>query len=301
MLENKDMYTAYTFPSSNRTILQSHFQPTNQKQLSNSSIQSDQSGSGFLSTPVLQSHFQSTNQKQLSSGSIQSDHSGSVGQSEGLSLSWGSGSSGSYRRRMKQQQQGVYSPIMPLYANSSEIVREKTSRPSSRSASRKDSFKEILAQLQVRSPELPQPTLIPTPQLQHVPSFHMEDLRTRSGSRSGSSDHQTNRSNTSDLSSQSLLASNSTVTSVSDHPHQNLSYGSAASFGSDNVKLQEAEEFLMSSAMFVDERSLSDIPAEQLHVQSQSVMEQAVSELSVNNEKPVTAAADFEVLNLCMK
>ena len=304
VLENKDMYTAYTFPSSNRTILQSHFQPTNQKQLSNSSIQSDQSGSGFLSsnrTPVLQSHFQSTNQKQLSSGSIQSDHSGSVGQSEGLSLSWGSGSSGSYRRRMKQQQQGVYSPIMPLYANSSEIVREKTSRPSSRSASRKDSFKEILAQLQVRSPELPQPTLIPTPQLQHVPSFHMEDLRTRSGSRSGSSDHQTNRSNTSDLSSQSLLASNSTVTSVSDHPHQNLSYGSAASFGSDNVKLQEAEEFLMPSAMFVDERSLSDIPAEQLHVQSQSVMEQAVSELSVNNEKPVTAAADFEVLNFCMK
>ena len=295
VLENKDMYAAYTFPSSNRTpILQSHFQSTNQKQLSSSSIQSDQSGSGFLSsnrTPILQSHFQSTNQKQLSSGSIQSDHSGSVGQSEGLSLSWGSGSSGSYRRRMKQQQQGVYSPLMPLYANSSEIVREKTSRPASRSASRKDSFKEILAQLQVRSPELPQPTLIPTPQLQHVPSFHMEDLKTRSGSRSGSSDHQTNRSNTSDLSSQSLLASNSTV---SDHQHQNLSYGSATSFGSDNIKLQEAEEFLMPPAMFVDERSLSDIPAEQLHVQSQTVMEQAVSELSVNNEQPVTAA-DFEV------
>ena len=197
---------------------------------------------------------------------------------------------------MKQQQQGVYSPIMPLYANSSEIAREKTSRPASRSASRKESFKEILAQLQVRSPELPppQPTLVPTPQLQHVPSFHMEDLKTRSGSRSGSSDHQTNRSNTSDLSSQSLLASNSTMTSVGEHQHQNLSYGSAASFGSDNVKLQEAEEFLMPPAMFVDERSLSDIPAEQLHVQSQTVMEQAVSELSVNNEKSVTAA-DLQV------
>lgn len=268
VLENKDVYTAYTFPSSNRT-------------------------------PVLQPHFQPANKKQSSTGSIQSDHSGSGGQSEGLSLSWGSGSSGSYRRRMKQQQHGLYSPVspvMPVYANSSEVVREKTSRPASRSASRKESFKEILAQLQVRSPELPppQPHLIPTPQLKHVPSFHMEDLKHRSGSRSGSSDHQTNQSNASDLSGQSLLASNSTVTSLGDHQQPNLSYGSAASFGSDNIKLQEAEELLMPPAMFVDEKSLSDIPAEQLHVQSQTVTEQALSELPANNEEPVKAA-DLQV------
>ena len=267
------MYAAYTFPSSNKT-------------------------------PQHQSHFQIVNQKQSSSGSIQSDHSGSGGHSEGLSLSWGSGSSGSYRKRMKQQQQqqhGMYSIITPIYANSSEMVREKTSRPASRSASRKESFKEILAQLQMHNAELkaaaamppPQPHLVPTPQLKHVPSFHMEDLNNRPGSRSGSSDYQTNRSNASDLSRQSLLASNSTVTSLGDHQPQNLSYGSAASFGSD-VKLQEVEELLMPPAMFVDERSLSDIPAEQLHVQSQTVMEQTVSELPVNTEEPVKAA-DLQV------
>ena len=275
------MYTAYTFPSSGRT-------------------------------PQHQSHFQTTNQKQSSSGSLQSDHSGSGGHSDGLSLSWGSGSSGSYRQRMKQQQQhGMYSPVMPIYANSSEVVREKTSRPASRSASRKESFKEILAQLQMHNAEIKasaplpptQPHLVPTPQLKHVPSFHMEDLNNRPGSRAGSSDHQTNRSNASDLSRQSLLASNSTVTSLGEHQPQNLSYGSAASFGSNDIKLQEAEELLMPPAVFVDERSLSDIPAEQLHVQSQTVMEQAVSELPINTEEPVQAE-DLQVrftLLLCLK
>lgn len=191
-----------------------------------------------------------TNQNNVSSGSVQSDRSGS-GQSEAFSVD--SNSSGSYRKRYKHQQpqSGVYSPVIPVYAEIQVEVsaREKASLPTSHGASRKDSFKDILAELRAHQNMgvnvLPpnQPHLVETPQLKHVPSFHMEDLeyRNRSVSRSGSSDHRTNKSFGSDLSTHSSQpTSMSTVTS---HDYENvvlLSQESMAGYLSSEGMLQDA-------------------------------------------------------------
>lgn len=270
VLDHNDLYYAHTFPSN---------------RLSGSTL--------ATATPP----FHVNRQNNISSGSIQSDRSGS-GQSESQSL--GSGSSGSYRKMMKPS--GMYSPVMPVYPQHMHVetgAREKTSRPTSRSASRKDSFKkEILAQLHAHSGggavlPMPQPHLVDTPQLKHVPSFHMEDLDylPRPVSQSGSSDHRTNRSYGSDLSNHSSLhVSGCTVTSI--HMNQ-TSQGSVASFSSGEGMLQEAEEILLPPGSFADERSLADIPAEPIHLQSQSETEQALSELQ-DNDLP-HAAADVQI------
>ena len=252
VFDHQEQFSAYTFPS-NRTAI-----------------------------PL--SPFHLTNQNNVSSGSVQSDRSGS-GQSEVLSI--GSGSSGSYRKRLKQQQvqSGMYSPGVPAY---SDGVREKTSRPVSRSASRKDSFKEIMAQLQAHrtNPEVlppPQPHLVQTPQLKHVPSFHMEDLDfiNRPVSQSGSSDHRTNRSYGSDLSNHSsVMASISTVTSLGDpRSRPSNSHGSAASFGSSDARLYEAEEHLLPPPLFADDRVMVDVASEQILIPSPTESELVTADI----------------------
>ncbi|XP_053395461.1 protein expanded-like [Mercenaria mercenaria] len=292
VLDHSSQFNAYTFPS-NR--VQVHSPP-----------------------------YRLTNQNNVSSGSVQSDRSGS-GQSEAYSVD--SSSSGSYRKRYKQQQPqtGVYSPVVPLY---SEIqvetgAREKTSQPTSRSASRKDSFKDILAELRAHQNlninMLPpnQPHLVETPELKHVPSFHMEDLDYphRSVSRSGSSDHRTNKSFESDLSAHS--SQHTSMSTVTSHDYENVvllsqesvasyrssegmlldaihigggerslpdsSYHSSeglvsdVSYHSDDRVLQEAEEILLPPMPFSDEQALKDIPVEQLPTDKQS--ELAVTQL----------------------
>ena len=274
--------------------------------------------------PIHSPPYRLTNQNNVSSGSVQSDRSGS-GQSEAYSLD--SSSSGSYRKRYKQQQppqSGVYSPVIPVY---SEIqvetgAREKTSQPSSRSASRKDSFKDILAELRAHQNlninMIPpnQPHLVETPELKHVPSFHMEDLDYphRSVSRSGSSDHRTQKSFGSDLSTHS--SQHTSMSTVTSHDYENvvlLSQDSVASYRSsdamlldaihiggegllpdssyhsseglvsdlsyhsDDGMLQEAEEVLLPPVSFSDEQALKDIPVEHLQTDKQS--ELAVTQL----------------------
>lgn len=220
----------------------------------------------------------------------------------------------------------MYSPVVPLY---SEVqvetgAREKTSQSTSRSASRKDSFKDILAELRAHQ-NLPvnvnmlppnQPHLVETPELKHVPSFHMDDIEypNRSVSRSGSSDHRTNKSFGSDHSGHSSQqASMSTVTS---HDYENvvlLSQDSASyrssegllqdvihigggsglvssssyhsserltpntSYRSDDGMLQEAEEILLPPVPFSDEQALKDIPVD--HLQTDKESELAVTQM----------------------
>lgn len=246
-----------------------------------------------------------TNQNNVSSSSVQSDRSGS-GQSEGYSI--GSNSSGSYRKRLKHQQQqpqsGVYSPVIPIY---SEIQvepasRERSSLPTSRSASRKDSFKDILAELRAHQnliPNImppPQPHLVDTPQLKHVPSFHMEDLdySNRPLSRSGSSDHRTNKSFASDLSghSSSQHASFSTVTS---HDYENvvlLSQDSMASYLSNEGMFKDSEEIILPPTSFSDEHEL-EITGESVSVQADE--EQVLEETTELPEEELVTVEDLEV------
>lgn len=244
--------------------------------------------------------YRLTNQNNVSSGSVQSDRSGS-GQSEGFSIE--SGSTGSYKKRLKTPvaQSGMYSPAMPVFTDLG--AREKTSRPTSRSASRKDSFKDILAELkahqnwnaaQVLPP--PQPHLLDTPQLKHVPSFHMEDLdySHRPLSLSGSSDYRGNKSFSSDLSSHSSQpASMSTVTS---HDYENvviLSKESGPTILTGEDLLKEAEEVVLPALSFQEELELRDIPAETLHLHSQSETELAVTQIPENDN--AHESADLQV------
>ena len=246
--------------------------------------------------------YRLTNQNNVSSGSVQSDRSGS-GQSEGFSIE--SGSSGSYKKRLKTPvaQTGMYSPAMPLYTDLG--AREKTSRPTSRSASRKESFKDILAELKAHQnwnappiPPSPQPHLLDTPQLKHVPSFHMEDLNGshhRPLSLSGSSDYRGNKSFSSDLSSHSSQpASLSTVTSQT-HDYENVvilskDSGPTILTGED---LLEAEEIVLPPHTFPEQLELRDIPAETLHLHSQSETELAVTQLPEN--EVVHESTDLQV------
>ncbi|KAL4237397.1 FERM domain-containing protein 6 [Mactra antiquata] len=243
IMDHSNQFNAYTFPSSNRVPV--HSPPT----------------------------MRLTNQNNVSSGSVQSDRSGS-GQSEGYSMD--SNSSGSYRKRLKQPQSGVYSPVIPVYSDihvESPAPRERSSLPTSRSASRKDSFKDILAELRAHQNLVPtvvppsQPHLVDTPRLKHVPSFHMEDLdySNRPLSRSGSSDHRTNKSFASDLSahSSSQHTSFSTVTS---HDYENvvlLSQDSMASYLSSNDGMfKDTDEIILPPTSFSDDSGHQGISGE---------------------------------------
>ncbi|WAR18754.1 FRMD1-like protein [Mya arenaria] len=234
-----------------------------------------------------------TNQNNTSTGSVQSDRSGS-GQSEGMSLE--SGSSGSYRKRYKNQQSGVYSPGMTMLSDLQGDfgAREKVSQPSSRSVSQKDSFKDIIAE--IRAHQNPsnmlqqyQSHLLDTPPLHHVPSFHMEDLDfvPRPLSLSGSSDQRGNKSFSSDLSAHSSQpASMSTVTS---HDYENvvmLSHDSSTSFviAGEETSLQEAEEVFVPPVSFADGKALRDIPAATHYLHSQTETDLAVTQLPENGE-----------------
>lgn len=279
-----------------------------------------------------------TNQNNVSSGSVQSDRSGSC-QSEAFSLD--SNSSGSYRKRYKHQQpqSGVYSPVIPVYSEVQVEVgtREKMPLPTSHSASRKDSFKDILAELRAHQNlsvnVLPpnQPHLVETPQLKHVPSFHMEDLEypNRSVSRSGSSDHRTNKSFGSDLSTHS--SQQTSMSTVTSHDYENVvllsqesmasylssegmlqdtihitnegllpdsSYHSSEglmldmSYPSDDGILQEAEEMLFPPTSFSDGQALKDVPVNL--VQRESEMELAVNQLP--DHQPAHDVVDFKVI-----
>lgn len=249
--------------------------------------------------------YRLTNQNNISSGSVQSDRSGS-GQSEGFSIE--SSSSGSYKKRLKTPQSGVYSPAVSVYTEFG--AREKTSRPTSRSASRKESFKDILAELKAHQNWThsninpmnvlppPQPHLLDTPQLKHVPSFHMEDLdySHRPLSVSGSSDNRGNKSFSSDLTTHSSQpASMSTVTS---HDYENvviLSQESGPIILPSDPSLNKAEEIVIQAPAFQDERELRDIPAETLFLHSQTETEQAVTQLPENDA--AHESSDLEVIH----
>lgn len=254
--------------------------------------------------------YRLTNQNNVSSGSVQSDRSGS-GQSEGFSIE--SGSSGSYKKRLKNAtpQSGMYSPAMPLYTEIGVCAdlgaREKTSRPVSRSASRKDSFKDILAELKAHQNwggasvlPPPQPHLLDTPQLKHVPSFHMEDLDYsvhRPLSLSGSSDQRGNKSFSSDFSTHSSQpASMSTVTS---HDYENVIIGqdSIPVLPTECNVLQEAEEVDIPPPSFTDEHDLRDIPAETLHLHSQTETDLSVTQIPENES--AHESSDLQVLHSC--
>ncbi|KAK3600905.1 hypothetical protein CHS0354_013282 [Potamilus streckersoni] len=187
---------------------------------------------------------------------------------------------------LQQQQGGVYGKVIPMYsvnptASPLGPTKEKTSRPASRSGSRKDSFKEILGQLQVHSPNLPPSVVSPstsvdTPWMAYVQPVHLDTLETHGNSPIGS-DPRSHRSYTSDDSNQSTAASTSTVRSGDIH-YQTTSH-SSASLGSMDFKFRETEdyiphEFVPPPPMFTDEGAKLDAPPTALIQQGPLLTEQ---------------------------